>query len=175
MGHNEKNSPKFWSGSSFLALWLDFGRSWLDNWMTYGLWCCKLYSWTPDCDEVDGVGEGDQYWGVWGRTQSLVKLPISASNSVSFIIFSANSLWSPNNFFNLKAQLLAKTSSSVSGLLKYSVASPTSWSVESVRFLFFGRGKASPDTGVTVSSLLGVSKGNGNCYIYINIHTHTYM
>lgn len=59
------------------------------------------------------------------------------------MIFSAKRLWSGGNFFNFIAQPLASMSSSVSGRLKYSVASPTSCSVETGRpFLFLETGSA---------------------------------
>lgn len=78
-----------------------------------------------DEEHDDEGGEGDQQGCVSKRTPSLVKVPISASKSVSFIIFSAKRRWSGVNFFNFIAHPLARISSSVSGRLKYSVASPT--------------------------------------------------
>lgn len=82
---------------------------------------CQLFT-----EEHDDAGDvADQRGNVSQRTPSLVKVPISASKIASFMIFSAKRRWSGANFFNFIAHPLATISSSVSGRLKYSIASPT--------------------------------------------------
>lgn len=104
-------------------------------------------------DDDEGDDEGSM--GRTKRTPSLVKVPISASKSVSLIIFSAKRRWSGGNFFNFIAHPLAIMSSSVSGRLKYSVASPTKCSVVSSPFLllpdFLCGGGAGFEVGVASS------------------------